>query len=273
MIALDNQTSNIIVNNYILFFKKSILTLLLTSIFGVLAALTYLTVTPNIYQATAQIRVIQVAVPLDRGSSSGGSFLGVNIEDSASLISRLSLPTNFSEDNFEACGLQNRVNSGVALLGDIKFLPEKNVPSMIRIVVSAPSSDLALTCARSIFELIKQSQAQILEDYLAETRRKLSQDRQRMSSLMEAAGKGAPGESGTSLSSTISRDEIGLLLRDIRVLEGTIVANQHRDAKLVAPIYSSSVPVYPVRRTIILFGAIGGLILGVLVSSIFFKPR
>jgi capsular polysaccharide biosynthesis protein len=224
---------------------------------GILGATGFLWVTPNQYQATAQIQVAQIGTSIT-------SHLGVNIEDPNSLIARLKISTNYSDQEVKACGFQNSSTLIEALRYSAKFSAVKGLDSIVELKINLDSKELAVTCANALFEYIKASQHQIIKPYIEEAKTLLLKYQDRLGqsqALVSRADKSGVALSAAYLS---TRDEIKFLTEEIMRLNTFITTADARQTKLTSPIYVSHKPVLPKKTLSLVMGLFTGLFLGLL---------
>ncbi len=241
------------------FLIESWKSILITGLLGVLASGAYLIVTPNQYQATAQIQMAQISA-----SNNNTNPLGLNIEEPNLLMARLTLPTTYSTEVIKVCGFENTTSSAESLASSAKFSAVKGVGSMIELKINRDSKEVAINCAQALFESIKTSQNQIIKPYIEESKALLVKYEARLAnsqSLVSRADK-----SGAALSATYlaNRDEVKFLTEEILRLNTFITTADTRQAKLVSPIYASDAPVFPKKKMSLIFGLMAGLFLGLL---------
>ena len=228
---------------------------------GIALSITYLTLTPNQYEATAQITMAQI--------STGKNHIypvGSNIEEPKFLISRLSFPTSSTPEVMQACGMQAQVDSHTVLSKSIKLTLLKGVTNMVEIKTFGHTPQAAKNCNLAVFEYIKSTQAQIVAPYIEKAQIKLAEVEDRLAKAKGMIGK--LDKSGqlmiTGYFST--RDEINHLLDEITSLKDTISFNQNSVTRMVAPIYVDERPIEPKKRRVLLVGLFGGLFLGFLIA-------
>jgi capsular polysaccharide biosynthesis protein len=227
---------------------------------GLAGAGAYLLITPNQYAATAQMVMAQI------GANNNLNLLGMNIEEPALLVSRMSLPSSFSPQVISACGVEAQREPGATLTKGIKLAPIKGVANVVELKTFGPSQDAALACAKAIFELIKTTQSQIVAPYIEEAKSKLADDEARLDKAKNLVSKADKSGSIMSAAYLASRDEIRYLLDEIASLKNIVTSNQNRMTHLVAPIYASNQPISPKKRIVLAGGLFGGLFLGLLIA-------
>jgi LPS O-antigen subunit length determinant protein (WzzB/FepE family) len=240
------------------FLVESWKTIVLTGLLGIVGSTVYLWVTPNQYQAIAQIQMAQIS------ANNNTNPLGVNIEDPYLLMARLKLPTNYASEEIKACSSEDTKSSSEDLANSAKFSVVKGVGPLVELKINRDSKESAITCAQALFDSIKTSQNAIIKPFIEEAKDLLVkyQDRLKNSqSLISRADK-----SGAALSAAYlaNRDEVKFLSEEILRLNTFIASADTRQAKLVSPIYASDIPVAPNKRKVLIAGLFGGLFLGLL---------
>jgi hypothetical protein len=241
------------------FFVDSWKGIVLTGSLGIFGSITYLLVTPNQYQATAQIQMAQI-------SSNNTNPLGVNIEDPNLLIARLQLPTTYSDQEIKACGFEDKKFPLNYLANAAKFSAVKGVGSLIELKINSNSKEVAISCAQSLFESIKTSQNDIIKPFIEEAKTSLIKYQGMLSNSQTLVSRA--DKSGVVLSAAYlaSRDEIRFLSEEILRLNNFIISADTRQARLVAPIYASDIPVSPRKKIALISGLFVGLFLGLLMA-------
>jgi LPS O-antigen subunit length determinant protein (WzzB/FepE family) len=246
------------------FLVESWKAIILIGLLGLLGSIAYLWVTPNQYQATAQIQMAQISANSNFNNNNNTNPLGVNIEEPNLLMARFRLPSNYSTQEVMACGFESSKSPFEDLVATVKFSSVKGVGSMIELEINRDSKDLAIACAQSIFDNIKASQNEIIKPYIEEAKILLVKYQDRLinsQALVSQADK-----SGATLSAAYlaSRDEVKFLTEDIMRLNTFIATANTRQAKLLSPIYASDFPVAPKKRMTLFAGLFAGLFLGLL---------
>lgn len=176
------------------FLKDAYKTILIFGVLGIAGAITYLAINPKQYEATAQIVMAQIGA----ANNNNISPLGINIEEPALMIVRLSSPTSFTPAELAACGFEDRSNSTAALAKAIKLTPAKGVPNVVELKTFGSSPELAKACASAIFDFAKKTQAQIVAPYIEEVKIKLADDEQRINWAKELVSRSDKGGSAMS---------------------------------------------------------------------------
>jgi capsular polysaccharide biosynthesis protein len=254
----SNNEDEISLKDIVDFLVESWKAIILTGLLGLVGSIAYLWVTPNQYQATAQIQMAQIS------ANNNTNPLGVNIEDPNFLMARLKLPTTYSAQEIKACGFESSANPSETLAASANFSAVKGVGSMIELKINRDNKETAIACAKSLFENIKASQNEIIKPYTEEAKTLLVKYQDRLTnsqSLVSRADK-----SGAALSATYlaNRDEVKFLTEEILRLNIFITTSETRQAKLVSPVYASDVPAAPKKKIALIAGLFAGLFLGLL---------
>ena len=257
---IDSEISMI---DILRFLKNAYKAIAIFGVLGIALSIAYLAITPNQYEASVQIAMAQIGAPAPNGTINP---LGVNIEEPALLISRLSSPTSFTPETIAACGLQGQVNAGVSLSESIKLTPAKGVASVVELKTFGGTPQSAQECALGVFDLIKTTQSQIVAPYVEEAKVKLADDEDRLQKAKEMVARSDKSGSAMSASYLSTRDEIRYLLDEITALKNVVTSNQNRATRMIAPIYTSDAPISPKKRMVLATGLLGGLFLGLLIA-------
>jgi uncharacterized protein involved in exopolysaccharide biosynthesis len=255
-------TDEISLKDIIDFFIESWKTIVLTSLLGIVGSTVYLWVTPNQYQATAQIQMAQISANNNNNNSTNP--LGVNIEDPTLLMARLKLPTTYLSREIKACGFEDAKSPSEALANTAKFSAVKGVGSLIELKINSNSKEVAITCAQSLFESIKTSQNTIIKPFIEEAQELLIKYQDRLSNSQSLISRADKSGAALSAAYLANRDEVKFLSEEILRLNTFIASADSRQAKLVSPIYVSDIPVTPKKRIALIVGLFGGLSLGLL---------
>ncbi len=238
-------------------------TILVTGIVGVLGAVGYIFVTPNQYEATAQIQMAQISSNSNSNSNSNTNPLGVNVEDPNLLIARMKLPSSFSQESVKACGYESKQIPLEGLAKMVKLSLIKGT-QMVELKVLGLSQIHAVQCAESIVETIKQSQKIIAAPMIEDAQLKLAKYSQRLQDaqgfILRADKSGLP----MSAAYLSTRDEVKFLTDETIRLNDLITSANSRQTKLVSPIYSPENKVSPKRSIALVAGLFAGLFLGLL---------
>ena len=242
------------------FLKGAYKTIVIASLCGLAISGIYLLITPNQYEALAQIQMART--PQDK------SPLGVNVEEPVALIARMSLPTSFNEVVIAACGLQEASGLAAQLSKAIKIGIPKVVASAVELKVTRPTPELAKTCVTSVADFIMQSQADMIipivqalkqrnQERLTRVEGRLAQDKVLLARAEQPKGVVSP-----TYFAILS--EIHALEDERENLSKVIASDSLQNAALLSPVHVSDNPVYPKKTVALAAGLLGGLFLGIL---------
>jgi capsular polysaccharide biosynthesis protein len=258
----SNIEDEISLKDIVDFIVESWKTIVATGILGLLGAVTYIVVTPNKYEATAQIQMAQISSN-NNNNNNNTNPLGVNVEDPNLLIARMKLPSSYSQESAKACGYESKKTPLEGLAKMVKLSLIKGT-QMVELNVLGLSQIQAVQCAESIVETIKQSQKIIAAPIIEDAQLKLAKYSQR---LQDAQGFILRADkSGSSMSAAYlsTRDEVKFLTVEAIRLNDLIASANSRQTKLVSPIYSPENKVSPKRSIALVAGLFAGLFLGLL---------
>lgn len=229
---------------------------LLGAILGLLAGLGYILLTPNQYEAIAQIKMAQISI------ANPTNPFGITVEDPNSLITRMQLPTNYSGEVIAACEYHDRPQAALALSKVVKFTTPKGLTNTVELKVSSLSPQIAKACAQAIVDQIAMLQAQFARPFVEEARLKLAQDNERIEAAHKLITKA--DQSGSAMSATYlaARDELTHFLADREKMLDLINSVDKRGTQLISPIYAPEKPVSPKKFMSLLAGLFAGLLLG-----------
>ena len=242
------------------FLLESWKAILATGLVGLLGAAVFIAITPSQYEATAQIQMMQISP----NNNNNTNPLGVNVEDPNLLMARLKLPSSYNLNEVKACGIHEENSPTELLTGLVKLAPVKGVGSIVELKIRMQSKDQAINCAQAVFENIRESQNAIVKPYVEEAKTLLIKYQARLSEAQSLVARA--DKSGSALSATYlaNRDEVKFLTDESIRLNTFITSGDARQAKLVAPIYASDIPVFPKKKISLLVGLLAGLFLGIL---------
>lgn len=247
----------------LIFFRRSYKLIAFIGILGVVTSFGYLLITPKQYQASAQIQMAQIGAA---NKNNNISSLGINIEEPALLILRLSSPTSYTAEITKPCGLDSAKDAQSILSKSVKLTIPKGVANVIDLKIVGTSPEASINCAQAVFDLIKTTQAQIIKPYIEEAKAKLLVDQERLVKAQELVMRADKSGSTMSAAYLSTRDEIRFLLDEINAMKNGVASNENRATRLVAPIYASDDPNAPKKRNILLAGLFWGLFLGLLIA-------
>jgi capsular polysaccharide biosynthesis protein len=249
------------------FLKSAYKTILIFGVIGLLAAIAYLVIAPQQYEATAQIAMAQIGAA-NNNNNNNLNPLGINVEDPTLLIARLGLPSSYTPEAILACAFEGKPEAGAALVKSIKLSIPKGVANVVELKTVGDSPKQAIQCADAIMELIKTTQNQILIPYIEEAKQKLAEEKARLQAAQQLISRSDKSGSGSMMGAVYlsTRDEINYLLDKIAALNNVVSNNQNRATRLITPIYASDLPISPKKRIALAAGLFGGLFLGLLIA-------
>ncbi len=257
----SNNEDEISLKDIVDFLVESWRVIILTGLLGLVGSIAYLWVTPNQYQATAQIQMAQISASSNNNNT---NLLGVNIEDPNLLMARLKLPTTYSAQEIKACGFESSATPSETLAAYANFSAVKGVGSMIELKINRDNKETAIACAQSLFENIKASQNEIIKPYIEEAKMLLVKYQNRLTYSQSLVSRADKSEAALSAAYLANRDEVKFLTEEILRLNTFITTVDTRQAKLVSPIYASDVPVAPKKNIAFIAGLFAGLFFGLL---------
>jgi uncharacterized protein involved in exopolysaccharide biosynthesis len=260
--SIDEEISLADIANFIVESWQTVLVFILLGL-GVAGA--YLLFTPKQYEAIAQIRMAQIASP-NNNNNNNINPLGINIEDPAALIARMTLPTTYASQTIQECGLADRERASSVLAKVVKLSTPKGVANTVDLRIQAPSPELAKRCANALYQFIKSSQSQLIAPYIEDAKGKLTIEQDRLARATQMIARADKSGAAISAAYLSTRDEIRYLLDQITSLQTMIIQNESRASQLTAPIYVNERAVFPSKRNSLLAGVTAGGFIGLLVA-------
>lgn len=260
---LEDEISLKDIINFLMESWKTILAVCLLGLFG---SVGFLAITPNQYEATAQIQMAQTSPNNNNNNNSITNPFGVNVEEPNLLIVRLKLPTTYSAAEIKACGLEGQKMPAETIVLKSKFSVVKGVGSIVELKIRMDSREQAVVCAQALFENIRESQNQIIKPYMEEAKALLTKYQVRLKEAQELVMRADKSGAALSAAFLANRDEVKFLTDEIIRLNTFVAAGGARQAKLVSPIYASNAPVFPEKKLSLLIGLLAGLFLGLLLA-------
>lgn len=242
------------------FLKNAWKTIIVFAVLGLVGAITYLVVTPSMYEATAHIRMAQIS------QVNPANPFGTNVEEPTSLIARMQFPTNYNQQVITNCGYQDKPQAGLALSKAVKFSIPKGVANTVELKILAPSQEIAASCAQTIFIQIAQMQEQFSGVFVEAAGLKLAADNERIEAAQKLIARADQSGSAMSAAYLSARDELSYFLTDREKMLDLINSVKSRGTRLDSPIYASDKPVSPKKKMSLLAGLLGGLFLGLLIA-------
>jgi capsular polysaccharide biosynthesis protein len=255
--------SEISLLDILVFLRRSYKLIAFIGILGVAVSFSYLLITPKQYQASAQIQMAQISAA---NNNNNINPLGVNIEEPALLIVRLSSPTSYTAEITKACGIDSAKDAQAILSKSVKLTIPKGVGNVVDLKIIGTSPEASINCAQAVFNLIKTTQALIIKPYIEEAKAKLLDNQERLTKAQDLVMKADKSGSAMGAAYLSTRDEIRFLLDESATLRNIVASNDSRATRLVAPIYVSNDPITPKKRNVLLGGLFSGLFLGLLIA-------
>jgi len=257
----DDELSLIDIIN---FFRESCKVIAGFTMLGITGSALYLWGVPKQFEASAQIKMAQIASV--NNSNSNINPLGINIEEPQALIARMALPTSYPNETVILCGLADQKDPEVALASKVKFSIPKGVGGIVDLKIRDASKEIAKACTNAVFRLIKTSQAKLIAPYIDEASNKLAIEKERLGRATQVIAKADKSGTAVSAAYLATRDEIRYLLDQISSLQNIITSNESRSAHLTAPIYVKDQPVFPQGRNSMAVGFLLGGFLGLVLA-------
>jgi uncharacterized protein involved in exopolysaccharide biosynthesis len=249
------------------FFQESWKVIVGFMVLGIVGAAIYLWVVPRQFEASAQIKMAQIAnVNNNSNNNNNINPLGINIEEPQALISRMALPTSYPKETVTLCGLADQKDPEVVLASKVKLSIPKGVGGTVDLRIRDTSKEIAKGCTNAVYQLIKTSQAQLIAPYIDEASKKLASEEERLGRATQVIARADKSGAAVSAAYLATRDEIRYLLDQISNLQTIINGNESRAAHLTAPIYLRDKPVFPQRRNSMAVGLLLGGFLGLVLA-------
>lgn len=256
----EDDDQSISLKDILQFLKEAWKVTLLCAIFGFLAGLGYILVTPNLYESVAQIKMAQISI------ANPANPFGTPVEDPASLIARMQMPTNFTSAMTSACGYQNTPQAALKLSKMLKISIPKGLINTVELRVISESPQIAQACAQAVFDRISILQMEFAKPFVLEAKLKLAQDNERIEIARKLIAKADKSGSAMSAAYLSARDEITYFMTDREKMLDLINSVQHRGTKMISPIYTQENPVAPKKKISLLVGLLAGVLSGLGIS-------
>lgn len=255
--ALEDEIS---LKDIIDFLIESWKSILVTGVLGVLGAITYITVTPNMYQATANIQMAKVA--------------GTDVESPAILIEKLKMPMYYSQKTYSACNVMDEILPGEEIAKSLKPTLSKTAP-IITFSYKEESPEAAQQCLESVLDDVRANQKLLAKPIFDAKSYQLVNLKQKLEAA-EKTLKILPSKNSNFdftdskfsastllLATTLNKEnEIKDLRTQVNDLEVSLTEPQTRETFLATPIYAPQQKVSPKRGIALIAGLMGGLFLG-----------
>lgn len=252
----------------IAFLKDNFKLISIITALGLLLSVTYLSLTPSQYEATAQIEMAQLP-DFSRAdgptSSAGMSISNVRfmIEDPNTLVGRLFLPSSFDDETIAACELPAHPLKNEILARSVKASIMKKVTNVAEFAIRHSSAELAVKCATAIFLMIQNQQTKMVGGHIARANSAIANYKEMIIAL-EGELTRSTGAQSQHVTYLAKREELLLLKNQVLGLEMRL--KNTTPARLLSPIFASQKPVFPKRLLVLALGLFMGLIVGTFVA-------
>ncbi len=253
---IENIDDEISILEIIDFFRESWRQILFGGVIGGALGVGFVSLSPSIYQATANIQIAKAA--------------GVDVESPNVLLEKLKSPTYYSPQTFVACGF---AESGNAIIKELNPTLLKSTP-IIRVSHKGKSIDQAKKCLDSSLNDIRINQNVIAEPIIREKKNQLSKLKQELESAKQISNVLSQKNKAFDFSDAKvaapffllanaldKKNEFMNLIIKINDLELELVEPHTKEAHLITPIYAENINGEPRRSLITLGSVIGGVIL------------
>jgi Chain length determinant protein len=258
-IELDED--GISLTDIIEFLQQSWKTIALWSGIGLIGGAGFAFLSPPKYLATANIQTAKVA--------------GADVEAPALLVEKLKLPAYYNKETFDACGVSDAVEPGVAIANSLKPTLMKTAP-IITISYKAKSQELAVGCINAVMADIRSNQAMIAKPILEQKNVQLGLLKQKLESAEQISNSLQPRKQSFDfndpkfngatllLATSLSKaNEVKDLKAQIADIEIQLQEPQTKETYFTTPIYASPRPVEPKKLVSIAAGLFGGSVLSI----------
>ena len=232
---------------------KKILSL---SVLGASLGFGYGLISTPIYEATGNIQV--------------GKVSNVEFETPALVLTKLAMPTYYSEETVSACGLSNQKNPREVLIKNIKPALNKSAP-IITIRFRHGSAELAKQCLDRILKDVRSNQSETMSAMIKAQEDQLKSMRDKFTAIDNISKKlEYQFESEKKLSIDLflyssSKQEERESLRDkINDLTAQLSPPKTTESNFVTPVYASDIPVNPSSLLIGLLSGLGACALSII---------
>lgn len=236
------------------FVQESWKTVALWSAIGLIGGTGYAFLATPKYQATANIQTAKVA--------------NTDVEAPALLADKLKLPSYYTKETIDACGIGDVAEPGLALANALKPALSKGT-SLVSISYKAESQDAALSCISAVVQSVRQNQELITKPLIDAKMAELSSLEQKAAAAQQLE-KMALNKSGANdfndskfLASSLLLSASKDLAKQIGDLKPQLLAPQTKPTELAAPSYASPKPVEPKKLIAMVGGLFGGAVLSV----------
>jgi capsular polysaccharide biosynthesis protein len=234
-------------------------------VIGVFCSVIFLGITPNQYEAKAYVRMAELVNYVE---SSGVGKNYRNVEDPGLLIARLQMPTTYSIKEIKACNLDQVKMPRETLVGMLKISSVKGVDSVVELKVRVRSKGSANDCLSAVFEVIRESQNQIIERFIEQKKILLKKYDLRLQGANQLILEGGKLAASVNTAYVVNQNKYEHWFDQVIRLEGLIAESELHKTKLISPIYASELPVYPSKKLTLTLGLLTGFFCGFLIMVI-----
>lgn len=253
--GMQTEDNEIGLIDVLIFLKNNRRRIMLGGLVGILLSVAYVALTPKKYEARWQVQMAQFA-----NSNCGTSN---NAEEPVTLIQRLRIPTAYSIEVRQGCGMPEDGEFGEYLGGTLKVEAAKNAVNVVDMKITGSGLEKVKICAEAITSMIVAQQRALIEERSVGRQVQLAQYEQALKEEQQQLERIKRSELG-NFGYLAKLDKLSRLHTKIDGLQEEILLAQLRPARIVAPIYVPSKPISPKAGFILLMGLALGLILGVL---------
>ena len=259
---LQTGNNGISLKDIVAFFKRNRMQIVIFGLVGLLFSTAYVVLTPKSYEARWQLQMAQF-VNSNSNSNNSNSNSNSNSEEPAALIQRLRMPTVYPVEVRQSCGISEDGDFKDYLDGNLKIDMVKNVPNSVEMKIRSSSPGQAMKCAEAVTAMIVAQQRSMIEERLAGRQGQLAEYQKALADEQQQLGKIKKTELG-NFGYLAKLDRLSWLRARMDALREEALLSQLHPAKFVTPIYVPVEPITPKVKSVLLFGALLGLMLGVL---------
>ena len=262
----ENIDDEISLIDILLFLKSSINNIAISIVGCLVIGASYYFYTPNVYEATANIQMAQVA--------------GNSVESPTVLLAKIQLPLYFSQKAWEACGTNEQTTPSKKLAEKIKPVLNKSAP-FLAFTVQGETTQEAKECLNAVIADIQAKQAEIASPILEQKKIQLHQLNEKLKTAEDVSKILAPTRLTESfpdtqfasrslmMSTTLGNArEIKDLRNTINDIEVSLLEPYTKSTYLPVPMYAPEVatnkrPIFTLGICLML-----GIFIGLLITGI-----
>jgi len=260
---MNNQNlDKVEISDPIVFFLQNWKLITVFGVLGLFVSGIYGLLKPVQYEASFQIKIAQYISNLNIQPLTNI----VNIEPLTELENQLKIPTVYSGEVLQKCGMSEGSVDGPFMNGRYNVSVINGV-NAIEIKLRSNKPESARSCANSLQNNIIAMQQAMTDDLLKIKQKQLEQSQKSFEEIEGHFNHIKQGEM-TGFAFLTSLDEMNSLRDRMDRLNDEIFFAKSHPAKLIAPIYVSSQPVSRKTPIIILGGIFAGMLLGIFFASL-----